>query len=200
MSTAGTGTPAAQVAAPKKTAAKAKKPRTKPKHPPTSEMVNAAIQNLKERGGSSLQAIKKYISVTYDVDAEKQASFIRKYLKFAVTSGTLVQTKGKGAAGSFKLSVKSEGRAKPKAKVVKPASPKKKPAVKKPAAPKKPVTKKAAPKKAATGEKRKASKGPAAKPPKAKSAAKPKAAKAASPAKKVTKAKKPAAKKAPAKK
>lgn len=87
----------------KKDSAKAKKPRVKPSHPKTSDMVNAAIKNLKERGGSSLQAIKKYISSNYKVDAEKLAPFIRKYLKSAVASGSLVQTKGKGASGSFKL-------------------------------------------------------------------------------------------------
>ncbi|XP_057671386.1 histone H1-like, partial [Diorhabda carinulata] len=82
---------------------KAKNPRTKPSHPPTSEMVNNAIKGLKERGGSSLQAIKKYIAANYKVDAEKVAPFIKKYLKASVVSGSLVQTKGKGASGSFKL-------------------------------------------------------------------------------------------------
>lgn len=67
-------------------------------------MVAGAIKSLKERGGSSLQAIKKYISANYKVDSvEKLAPFIKKYLKTAVASGDLVQTKGKGASGSFKL-------------------------------------------------------------------------------------------------
>ncbi|XP_014243992.1 histone H1.1-like [Cimex lectularius] len=81
---------------------KAKK-NDKPSHPPTAQMVNTAIQQLKDRGGSSLQAIKKYISSTYKVDAEKLSPFIRKYIRNAVASGSLVQTKGKGASGSFKL-------------------------------------------------------------------------------------------------
>lgn len=99
----------------KKTKAVAsKKPRVKPSHPPTSDMVNNAIKSLKERGGSSLQAIKKYLSSNYKIDAEKLAPFIKKYLKSAVSAGTLIQTKGKGASGSFKLSPsalkpKSEG-------------------------------------------------------------------------------------------
>lgn len=84
--------------------AASKKPRVKPSHPPTSDMVNMAIKSLKERGGSSLQAIKKYLSSNYKIDAEKLAPFIKKYLKSAVSSGTLIQTKGKGASGSFKLS------------------------------------------------------------------------------------------------
>nr|CAH7737451.1 unnamed protein product [Callosobruchus chinensis] len=66
-------------------------------------MVINAIKGLKERGGSSLQAIKKYIAANYKVDAEKVAPFIKRYLKSSVASGALVQTKGKGASGSFKL-------------------------------------------------------------------------------------------------
>ncbi len=72
----------------------AKKPRSKPAHPRTSEMVYNAIKSLKERGGSSLQAIKKYITANYKVDSEKHAPFIKKYLKTAVGNGDLVQTKG----------------------------------------------------------------------------------------------------------
>lgn len=112
---AGTSAPAApaQAGTPKKpSAGKNKKPRVKPNHPRTSEMVIAAVKNLKERGGSSLQAIKKYISANYKVDAEKLAPFIKKYLKSAVTSGSLVQTKGKGASGSFKLSTAEKGESK----------------------------------------------------------------------------------------
>ena len=90
---------------PKSTVKKERKKSDRPKasHPSTAIMVNNAIQNLKERGGSSLQAIKKYISATYKVDAEKFAPFIKKYIKASVVSGALVQTKGKGASGSFKL-------------------------------------------------------------------------------------------------
>ncbi|XP_046685055.1 histone H1-like [Homalodisca vitripennis] len=57
--------PAAPMPKKAKAAAASKKPRVKPAHPPTSDMVNAAIKNLKERGGSSLQAIKKYIAATH---------------------------------------------------------------------------------------------------------------------------------------
>lgn len=91
---------------PKKAAAASgsKKPKSAPTHPPTQQMVDAAIKTLKDRGGSSLLAIKKYIAATYKVDVQKLAPFIKKYLKGAVISGKLVQTKGKGAAGSFKLS------------------------------------------------------------------------------------------------
>lgn len=148
MADSATSAPAPAATPKKAKSAASKKPRTKPSHPPTSDMVNAAIKNLKERGGSSLQAIKKYISANYKVDAEKLAPFIRKYLKAAVASGTLTQPKGKGASGSFKLSVKGEsGKAPAKKtakKAVKPKGEKKPKAAgapkkaKKPAAAKKP--------------------------------------------------------------
>lgn len=80
---------------------------TTPTHPPTQHMVDASITNLKERGGSSLLAIKKYITATYKCDAQKLAPFIKKYLKSAVANGKIIQTKGKGASGSFKLSASS---------------------------------------------------------------------------------------------
>lgn len=209
----GASTPSApaQVGTPKKSSAAAasKKPRVKPSHPKTSEMVLAAVKNLKERGGSSLQAIKKYISANYKVDADKLAPFIKKYLKSAVTSGSLVQTKGKGASGSFKLPTaeKSSEAPKKKKKTTKTASkvskaggkatPAKKPAAKKlkakPAAakgssPSKTTKKVVAAKPAAAAAKSPASKAKA--PPKAKKAA---AVAKSSPAKKtVTKAKKAA--------
>ncbi|EDW66637.2 uncharacterized protein Dvir_GJ23707 [Drosophila virilis] len=89
-----------------------------PSHPPTQQMVDASIKNLKERGGSSLLAIKKYIGATYKCDAQKLAPFIKKYLKNAVANGKLIQTKGKGASGSFKLSASANKDAKPKASAV----------------------------------------------------------------------------------
>ncbi|XP_031618702.1 histone H1-II-like, partial [Contarinia nasturtii] len=59
--------------APKAKVPKAKKPASKPTHAPTATLVNDAIKALKERGGSSLQAIKKYITANNKVDAEKLA-------------------------------------------------------------------------------------------------------------------------------
>ena len=141
-------TPSKKAKAPKSAAPP--KPRVKPNHPPTAEMVNSAIQSLKERNGSSLQAIKKYLSSNYKIDADKLGPFIKKYLKSSVTNGNLLQTKGKGASGSFKLaavakpkksagdvkkSIKSAAVEKPKSaspkKVKKAGEPKKKVAVKK---------------------------------------------------------------------
>ena len=79
-----------------------------PEHPPTQVMVNAAIGALKERNGSSLQAIKKYIAANYKVgDMDRQTIFIKRALRKGVANETLVQTKGVGASGSFKLNVKA---------------------------------------------------------------------------------------------
>ena len=128
-------------------------------HPPTSVMVNNAISSLKERTGSSLQAIKKYVAATYKVDPVKYGPFIRKALKSGVEKKTLVQVKGTGASGSFKMAKTVEkAKKKPeKAKKTKPAAKKKaskpkKKAVKTPkkkvakkgAKPKKPIAKKTA--------------------------------------------------------
>ncbi|KAF8792055.1 histone H1-III-like [Argiope bruennichi] len=174
---------------------KVKKPKTAPTHPKVSEMVNAAIGSLKERGGSSVQAIKKYIKANYKVDAEKLSPFIKKYLKTAVASGGLVQTKGKGATGSFRIGGSSSGTKEKKA-----AAKPKKAAVKAAPKPKKPkatTPKKAAKPKKAAAAKPKKSPTKKAKPATPKKVAKPKTVKAKTP-----KAKKPKAtpKKAAAKK
>lgn len=75
----------------------------KPEHLKVSQMVTSALTDLREPRGTSLQAIKKYIETKYNEDPAKLAPRIRKYLKSAVDSGSLLQTKGKGASGSFKL-------------------------------------------------------------------------------------------------
>ncbi|XP_047496056.1 histone H1-beta, late embryonic-like [Penaeus chinensis] len=168
-----------------------KAPAKKPTHPQYAVMIAAAIKALKERTGSSRQAILKYIIANYKVGDEKKAGVrLKLALRKGVTKGTLKQMKGTGAAGSFRLA-KDEAKPVAKKPVAKKAAAKKpaakKPAAKKPAA-KKPAAKKAAAKKPAA---KKSPKKPAAK----KVAKKPVAKKPA--AKKV--AKKPAAKK-PAKK
>lgn len=103
------------VATPKKVkTAKPKKPKASPQHPKVAEMVNTAISFLKDRKGSSLQAIKKYIASQYKVDVQKISPKINKYLKNSVESGTLIQTKGKGASGSFIMASHTKEKAKPK--------------------------------------------------------------------------------------
>ena len=179
---------------PKKAASKAKK--APAAHPPYAGMVKAAVAALKERNGSSRQAIVKYVMANFKVGNDQKAvnSRVKTALKNGEKKGLLKRVgKGVGANGSFKLAEKAKKAAKPKAK--KAASPKKKKVATKPkAAGAKPKAKKAASpkKKAAAPAKKKATPKKAAKPKKAapkkaspaKKAAKPKAAK---PAKKAAK-------------
>ena len=176
---------------------KAVKKPTKPKkdaaHPKYSEMIAAAVAGLKERSGSSRQAILKYIQANYKV-GDTANVHLKTALKSGVKAGALKQSKGTGASGSFKLGEKPKKAAK-KATKPKAAKPKVKKAAKKPAA-KKPAAKKAkTPKKAAAKPKKAAAKPKkaAAKPKKAATKS-PKKAKAAKP-KKVKTPKKAAAKK-----
>ena len=186
---------------------KAVKKPTKPKkdaaHPKYSEMIAAAVAGLKERSGSSRQAILKYIQANYKV-GESANTHLKVALKSGVKAGTLKQAKGTGASGSFKLGEKPKVAKKatmPKAakpKVKKAAVKKtvaKKPAAKKPAAKKPAVKKVKTPKKAAPKPMKAAAKPKkaAAKPKKAATKS-PKKAKAAKP-KKVKTPKKAAAKK-----
>ena len=162
----------------------AKKPA---EHPKYIDMVKAGIAALKERNGSSRQAIGKYITAQYKV-GEKINFHLNKALKSGVTAGVLLQKKGTGASGSFKLAeVKA---AKKAAKPKKAAAKAKKPAAKKV----KKTPKKAPKKKAAKSSPKKAAKKAVKKPAAKKAPAKKPAAKKA-PAKKAA-AKKPAAKKA----
>merc|ERR1712150_214526 len=148
-------------------------------------MIKQAVSALKERGGSSRQAILKYIMKNFKVgnDDGKVNTHLKMALRAGVKNNSLKQAKGSGASGSFRLGEAAKKAAKPKkAKKPKAAKPKK------PKTPKKKAAKKAKadkPKKAKTPKK-------AAKPAK-KAAKKPAAKKAAKPAKKA--AKKPAAKK-----
>lgn len=206
VETPASATPAKEKAAKKTKAAGVKKPVKKPTHPKTSDMVNKAIADLKEKRGSSLQAIKKYIVANYKVDADRIAPFVKKYLVSAVETGALVRTKGKGAAGSFKLDNKTKPAAAkkaPKAVAAKKTGVKAGGIKKKPAAKKVAAAKKAAPAKKtkAAATPKKAAPKPKKTPTKAKKVTKP-------PTKpKTPKAKKaggtrgrPAGKKSPAKK
>lgn len=157
----------------------AKKPA---EHPKYIDMVKAALSALKERKGSSRQAIVKYIKANYNV-GDNCDVHIKMALKRGSLSGDLIHAKGVGASGSFKLAKKE---AAPKKKAAAP----KKVVVKKPAA-KKPVAKKA------KSPAKKAAKSPAKKAA-AKKPAKKAVAKKSTPKK--TAAKKPVAKKTAAKK
>ncbi|XP_693710.3 histone H1-like [Danio rerio] len=177
--------PAASPAkAPKKKAA------SKPKKagPNVRDLIVKTVTASKERNGVSLAALKKALSAGgYDV--EKNNSRVKTAVKALVTNGTLAQTKGTGASGSFKLNKKQaepkKAAKKTAAKAKKPAAKKSPKKVKKPAAtsvkkatksPKK-AKKPAAAKKATKKAKKPAAAKKAAKSPKKVKAVKPKTAK-----------------------
>ena len=91
----------------KKVAAKPKKPAAHPKY---SEMVGKAIAALKERGGSSRQAILKYIMANFNVgkDAQTVNVHLKLSLRACVKNKSLKQSKGTGASGSFKIGGSSQ--------------------------------------------------------------------------------------------
>merc|ERR1712037_93959 len=131
-------------------APKVKKAAKPAAHPPYANMIVAAIKALKDKKGSSRQAILKYVVANNKVaDADKAAVRVKLALRKLVAAKKVVPAAaaGKKGAGSFKLPAKEPAAKKPKAK--KAAKPKaaKKPAAKKPAAKKaakKPAAKKAA--------------------------------------------------------
>jgi len=149
-------------------------PKEAPKHPKYEEMVADAISSLKDRTGSSLPAIVKFVDTKYSKDLpENWKKLLSVQLKRLVESGKLTKVKA-----SYKLgeALKTPAK-KPAVKVVA-----KKPAAKKTKTP----TKKATKPKAAKTPTKKATKPKAAKTP-TKKATKPKAAK--TPTKKATKPK-----------
>merc|ERR1711990_1249530 len=117
-------------------APKVKKAAKPAAHPPYANMIVAAIKALKDKKGSSRQAILKYVVANNKVaDADKAAVRVKLALRKLVAA--------KKGAGSFKLPAKEPAAKKPKAKKAKKPKAAKKPAAKKA---KKPA-KKAAPKK-----------------------------------------------------
>ena len=80
----------------------------KSSHPPFNDMVLETIATLRERRGSSRQKIVKFIGENYDVGAayERQVNLA---LKRGVSRGTLLQVRGVGATGSFKINKEKAG-------------------------------------------------------------------------------------------
>ncbi|CAL8124433.1 unnamed protein product [Orchesella dallaii] len=69
-------------------------------------MVVEAITELNKKKGSSLKAIKKYLSSVHNLDVEEQEVYIIKALKKAVKRGTLItQSKDSGTTDLFMLAV-----------------------------------------------------------------------------------------------
>ncbi|XP_078389072.1 histone H1-like [Cetorhinus maximus] len=129
----------AQVKPPKKKKATS---RSKAAGPKLGEQILKIVAGCSDRKGMSLAAIKKALSGS-GVDVGKLGSQIRLSIRRKVESGSLVQVKGQGASGSFKIP-KKESQGKVGKKEKKPTA--KKSLVKKPAA-KKVKTKKPAAKK-----------------------------------------------------
>merc|ERR1712029_836707 len=137
-------------ASPVKKAAKPKaaKPKAPAAHPTYKDMAIGAITGLKDRSGSSRQAILKYVMANYKVgtDASKVSRQLQLALKKAVAGGALkaAAPAGRKGAGSYRLGEKpkAEKKKKPAAKKA-PAKKKspKKAAAKKPAAKKSPAKK-----------------------------------------------------------
>jgi len=187
----------AQAAAPAKAAKKKVVAKPKPKNAGSSvtELIVKSVAASKERSGVSAAAVKKALTAGgYDV--EKNNSRVNTAIKNLVNKGTLVQTKGTGASGSFKISKQAaENPAKkvapaakkptvakkPKAVAAKksPKKAKKTAAAKKSAAAKSPKKAAKSPKKPTKSPKKVARKAPTARKTPAKKAAKPKAKKAA---------------------
>ncbi|XP_075430367.1 histone H1.01-like [Ascaphus truei] len=184
---------AAKKQQPKK-AAGAMKSRPAKCGPSVSDLIVSAVSASKERSGVSLSALKKALAAGgYDV--EKNNSRLKLAVKGLVSKETLIQLKGSGASGSFKLN-KKQLESKDKVAKKKEAGKPKKPAAKKAAkSPKKPIKAPAGVKKSPKKVKKPAAL-IAAKSPKKPKAAKPKKA-VKSPAAK--KAAKPKAAKSPAK-
>ncbi|GLI77131.1 hypothetical protein PoHVEF18_005416 [Penicillium ochrochloron] len=135
---------------PPKKATSVTKKAAAPAHASYRDMIKDAIVNLKERNGSSRQAIKKYVSSNNKINVASQATFdaqFNKAIKAGVEKGEFTQPKG--PSGPVKLA-KKEPAPKPAAKK---ATTAKKPAAAKATAAKKTATsatKKTAASKAAT--------------------------------------------------
>lgn len=77
--------------------------RAEPSHPPVADMVIESILALKERKGSSLAKIKRYIHYNYIVDIDRLRPYITRFIKRALQTGALVQMSGNGVNGKFRL-------------------------------------------------------------------------------------------------
>lgn len=83
-----------------------RKPRAAAQHPKYADMIVAAISGMKERGGTSRQKIIKYIGCNYKVGNGFEVQ-VRLAIKRMLQAKKLIQVKGTGASGSFRLSAKA---------------------------------------------------------------------------------------------
>ena len=131
-------------------------PKAAPAHPKYEDMVKAAILALKDRNGSSVPAIAKYVGSNFKLPGNFK-KILSTQLKNLVKSGKLVKVKASYKLGEAlkKAPKKPKKKAAPKKKKPKAKKAPKKPKAKKPKAkkakkaPKKKAPKKKAPKKKA---------------------------------------------------
>ncbi|XP_052098948.1 uncharacterized protein LOC127733675 [Mytilus californianus] len=87
-------------------------------HPPFRDMIQDAIKSIKIRRGCSRQAILKYIKANYKIAVNEKIAnnHLKMALNAGVKNGSLIQCKGQGASGSFKLGRSIKTKSKPKVK------------------------------------------------------------------------------------
>ena len=66
-------------------------------------MIAAAITSLKDKNGSSFQAIRRYIAGNYRVDIDRLEPEIKKALWTGIINKTIIKTRRGETRGSFKL-------------------------------------------------------------------------------------------------
>ena len=95
--------PAAKSPAKTKSSKKKKNKKGPTSHPKYNKMIAETIAALKERGGSSRQAILKYILLNYDVGKDEKTvnNHLKMSLRAGIKNGKLYQSKGTGASGEF---------------------------------------------------------------------------------------------------
>ena len=91
-------TPSSPVSPKAKPAAAMKKssaPGSASSHPPYLDMITEAIETLKERNGSSRQAITKYIAGTHNIDVKdkRNLNYIKQALKRGMEKGKIINVK-----------------------------------------------------------------------------------------------------------
>lgn len=59
-------------------------------HPPFVQMITEAITSLKDRSGSSRQALKKYITENYKVNEALFTKAFNRYLAVGIDAGTFI--------------------------------------------------------------------------------------------------------------
>merc|ERR1712071_655132 len=89
-------------------AKKARTGKTAPAHPAFADMAIAAIQELKDKKGSSLIAIKKFVAAKYKLkmtSTSTTGNYLRKAVRKLESAGRIVPAAapGKKGSGSFKM-------------------------------------------------------------------------------------------------